>query len=389
MADNIEMTPVSKATVWTSFVLVDNQAVPISGTFNSLTRNVSTGGILNDRQFFRAYADAAGASGRLASSYNFSLPSDYVAGTDIKVRPVWTSAVAAGSACFWELGLTDLDGSDIFGGTTETEWQTVVSGSVGAGSVFHSIQMAEQTFSGTGFTKDKPLNLITARDSGNGSDDLGDTAYIFAVEIIYQRSEAATVSNGVNKEMTPLQHAPLFRDVFYSMPLVESDSAGTYDGIACSAASVFSVNSRTAIREFTASVNRAFQFNWIVPPDYKTGGIIKVTVLASPDNTDTGNTHTYMGLTTDTLGSEFGDETDTEYLNSNENPIPMNGTINFVQSNFYTFSGTNQNATEIAAGDPISFIHVRQGGAGADTFTGGFETCGVLVQYESNKGGIL
>jgi hypothetical protein len=387
MGVNRHMTPVKSRKVYTSITLVDNNGLPDQGTFNGQLHTAATGGILSDRHFFRAYAEATSSAGRQTCGWQFHLPKDYIAGTNIIVRPIWTCNETTVNV-FWELGLTDLDGQ-VLGQEAQTEWKTVVSATGTTGGNFLSTQMAAQTFSGVNLTHDKPIHLIVARDSKDASDSATVSAYIFAIEVIYLREDTITVENGVNKRMTPLEHRSIFRKVNFSPNRVEADTSATFDGLAVVNASLNNRNARYNTRSYPDADNRANEWNWIVPPDYKTGGVIKVVTKYVPSNTDTGDVWFFMGMCTDTIGTVFGDDSDTEYLNPSVHPAPMNGTIDYVHESTFTFSGTNKNAVKIAPGDPISFMHVRQGTAASDTFTGTIHVLSFDVYYESNLRGTL
>jgi plastocyanin len=378
-------TPVKSRKVWTSFTLTENHMLPMTGTFNGQTRNGATGGILNDRWFFRAFADTGGVGGRLACTCTFAMPDDYIAGTDIKIKGIWTSNVAAGSNVRWEFGLTRLNGQ-VLGNETYTEWKTTVEGSVGAGGVFHAIPTAELTFSGTNLNKNKIMNLVITRDSGNASDNLGATAYMQAVEVLYQRSETPVSGSGNNVQMTPLLHRTVFKSISYSPTILEADTSGTFFGIACTNSDLVTANGRWQGRHHSDGANYANQFNWIVPPDYKTGGAIKIIVHWMPDSSGTGDVRHWMGLCTDSINNVYGDASDTEFSYS---VISMPATAYKVDTDEFVFSGINQNAVAIAPGDPITFIHVGNRTHGSDTYTGGFMTMGFTILYESETMGKL
>ena len=390
MAINSMMTPSFYAKVWTSITLVDNHGVGETGTYNAILCNASTGSVLSGRWYFRTHVSAAGAAGRLATTYDFSLPDDYINGTDIKIVPIQTSSELLAKATVWNIGLTRLN-SLTLGSDTQTEWKIITTTGSSIIGNFLSQKMTGITYSGVNLSRSKPMNLIIFRDSPNAADTSVASVYTAMIEIQYQRDSYATQSFGpINKIMTPNTNRTLYREVFMSPSIIDSGITAAINGISTSTCPVGVINGRWSGRVMDEVTSRAACVSWVVPPDYKPGGIIKVKATVYGTLSTTGSCDTYMGLSTDTIGAAFGDDTKTEFINK---LIVMSGYSYQTQDVVYTFSGVNKSLVNINSGDPIAFSFIRNvfalTSSNADTYNGGLVLGGFNIYYQVDDMGSI
>jgi hypothetical protein len=363
-------TPRKYKTRWTSTSLSNNVGFGADGTYNGGSFNgTAANSILTDRWFFAEYVDAGSAANkRNSKQWNWTLPDDYKDGTDIKVSFIWTSSETS-VQIEWTIGVRRLNAGAL-GTETETEYQNAYDSTDGTG-VFNAYDPGEYTFSGTNFVKGEQLviNILRRGDLDQGND----SAYICMINIAYE-TESVNEEIGEHKIMTPVKFRTVYREFSVDGFTLEAD-AGTFNG-----------NTTTAAGEATLSDRWRTKLNTI-PKDYIPGtDITLVLELFNANITTTGDAVMLAGLCTDTLGNQFGDESDTEYISNTIVSTPTTAFERFTTS--FTFSGTNQNAVDIQPGDPISFIIVRDGNNVADTNDADVALVQAKVRYQIEQEGL-
>jgi hypothetical protein len=389
MAENRNMTPRVFTKVWTSFSLWKPHFNTDAGTFNGVAYGAASNtSVLTSRWWFCNFsASGSPTAKRNAVSMSFHLPYDYIDGTDIKVRLHWTSSeVDAGSETVdWIVGVTRQNGTAL-GGESETEYITDAAALTSVAGEFPHIVGAKTTFSGTNFTNGEAMAIVVARDAGADSAD--DISYLCVVEVFYQRESIAQETNKSNRVMTPILYTPLYKDVSYAT-LETNSQSGTFGGLSCTTNSIIVDSSgRWAGLSYVDGADANRTFNWIIPPDYKTGSSIHLTLKYFGSTSSTNDVWFFCGLTTDSAGNTFGTDSDAEHIApTSGSPTAMAATAETESTITWEFSGTNQVGAEMAAGDPVAFSMIRQGTTGSDNYTGSWRTLEAVVQYETEEEG--
>lgn len=162
---------------WSQSFWPSDFAVSGDYTWNGLASiGAATASILN--QIHRLYT-FNGADNTQSGIYtSFTLPSDYVAGSDIKITVNLYTNSAAGNAVFY-LGLTHPTATGVLGGESETEWikKTII------GAAGYTVIPTEFIFSGANLHPGDMLAIRLYRDPNDANDTLATSAYFHTFSI--------------------------------------------------------------------------------------------------------------------------------------------------------------------------------------------------------------
>jgi hypothetical protein len=389
MGENAYISPRRYKPVWTSITMWRPHLTPADGSFDGVSYvAASNSSVLTSRWWFCRYKENQGsaASKRTASGYSFHIPYDYINGTDIKVRFIWTSnEVDAGSETVtWKVGLTKQNGTSV-GNTNETQWITTDEPLTSISGEFKANQSTILTYTGSTINNGDKISIIIVRDSGSDSAD--DECYLQSTEFIYQRQSVQQETSPNNVRMSPRIYRPLFREVCYEI-YETANTSGTFNSLSNTTSSVGVLSDRWKGAILSDGSAKNLTFNWIIPPEYKTGGVIKIGVKMFGGAGQANNVQTKMGMCTDSIGNIFGDESDTEYVNPDTGaPTAMSSVAFTEQLITFTFSGINKSGQNIKAGDPVSFIMFRDGANASDNYTSDFVPMSWLIRYEIDEEG--
>jgi len=133
-----------------------------TSTYNGVAMDGSAGGAaLNNRHLLKSY-DGSDAEGCLM---NTQLPTDYVAGTDLRLTLITTTSTT-GSNYIITVGVTQPNGSDEFDGDGSTEYISATIATSNGWVVNKEVYI----FDGTGMEPGDPLAIVIYRDGSAGGD---------------------------------------------------------------------------------------------------------------------------------------------------------------------------------------------------------------------------
>lgn len=151
-----------------------------AGTFNGLACSASTGAVLSDRRYFRAFT--SWNNDNSCMSFDMALPKSYKAGEDITVRICFTySSVSAWDIRRW-CGLTLANETTPYDWDVNTTYQEDTF--IGSAHTDFEVEVQDFTFSGTGRVPWDRFAVVIYRNTTTGNPDtLGVSAYICQVSL--------------------------------------------------------------------------------------------------------------------------------------------------------------------------------------------------------------
>lgn len=370
---NQRATPKKSKRKYKSLVLNFNDSTTIAGTFNgtgysavALTLTVS------DRWRFRTYS-SSGTLTRVAQ-WNFALPGDYVAGTDLKITFYWTTLATTATAN-WIVGLTKLTSTNVTGDETETEYQTFAE-EFTISATYKALKSQTLTYSGVSIEESDPLVLIIARN--DGVDNLNADAYLNLVYIEYLSESYEDYTNTQNILMTPTETKNIIKTVHLSTKSLSS-LTGTFNSIS----SLSTSSNPQDLERFQAwdldNANiMAIQGVTLLPYDYVSGTPIEVEIHYYGESGLAGNIIFGVGLCGDVSGNDWGNEADTQYSSAT---YAFGGAIDTE----YSFSVSLTPVNTLNPYDPICIIIYRNAANAGDTYIADVQITKVSLKYTSNN----
>lgn len=354
----------------------------ISGTYNG-TAYVGTGrGLLIDRYWFTTFTDAGGPSGRTSATWGGTLPSDYKAGTDIRVRLITTVNTTTGTMS-WTVGLAINNGTSL-SNEAGTVYNTITDAVIGGGFLWH--YSALSTFSGTNLTPEQDFTIIAARDSG--VDGVVSDTYIKSIIIYYEVNNDGNDYTSTNfKSMMPTLRKH-YKEVnfqagdIYDTSVAPALTDGIFNGVTCVKATTGLINSIWESLDFPDATNSVIVMTSHIPIDYKQGENITVEMDWVPSASGGGNVAWVGGININALdGTAYSPEASTQYLSTQA--VSAGSTTNAVITTSFTF-----NCSTMLANSEACFIIYRHENGGSDTFAGTARVIAMRIKIPRNTNGV-
>lgn len=375
-------TPLAFGTRYRSFELHEIGGSGRAATYNG-TAYVTTGrGLLIDRYWYTTFIDAGGPNGRTAAIWGGKLPSDYKAGTDIRVRLITTTGATTGTMS-WDVGLAVDDGTNL-DDEAATTYNTITDAVQGSGFLWH--YSALSTFSGTGLTPDQDIAIVAARDSG--VDAVVSDNYIKSIIIYYEvETDGNDYTSSNFKSMMPTLRKHYTEINFeagdmYDVTAGPALTDGTFNGVACTKATTGLINSIWECVDFNDAANNVIVMTSHIPIDYLAGEDITMEIDWVPSSTSTGNVAWVAGININGLdGQAYSNEAATQYLSTQTVAGP--GTTNQVVTTSFTFD-----CSTMVADSEACFIIYRHENGGSDTFVGNARMLTMRLKIPRNVNGV-
>lgn len=375
MADSLINTPLSFTPAWVSFDLDTFYSERIDGTFNSVAYNAATVSILNNRYYFNAFADTGNdAAKKVCCQFATKLPNDYKNGTDIKIRPIWTSLATTGNVK-WQLGLAKMSSIDVFSNDSDTEYLNFTQAADSDGTNFKAISGNMLTFNGSTLISQENVSIIVTRDGADASDTLSATAYINRLEFYYQRESYEQVTTN-SVLMTPTSYKTVYKSIPYYGQFLTGQAA-TFNSLSTTAATNVVLNDRWRSKGFADAAINAGTFDFALPIDFVAGENIVVEVSGYTPTAGTNSVDLGIGFTKTTPGNVYAVEAAATYQTAS---VAMVAAFNKITQTF-SFSSSGY-----AARDIIGFVSYRNGTA--DTFNAAWREIEFAIRYPINSNGV-
>jgi hypothetical protein len=152
--------------------------------------------------------------------------------------------------------------------------------------------------------------------------------------------------------------------------------AGTFNGVTVGASTLSQDQARLVGWRLDQTTSEGFTFTWRLPPDYIDNTPLTIDIFYYGESTSTGDIIVGVGVCSDTMGNEYGNDVDTVYDSSTYSGFTINQKETI---------SVEINKTTMVAGDPISIIIYRNAASGSDTYVADCNVVQASVKYQSDN----
>lgn len=375
MSDFKRMTPNRFKTVWSSFSFDNMYSERLSGTFNSVAYTAAGTSNLKDRFYFNSFADTG--TEKNACQFASKIPNDYKAGTDIKIRVIWTSAASTGNIKM-QVGLSKMSSTDVYSNDTDCEYLTFTTAATGDGTLFKPSDSGLLTFNGSTLNAGENFSIIVTRDTTDGADTLSLISYVNHVVVYYQRETYQTEASSNFKMMTPKTFKTVYRTMTYHGGNL-TGNAGTFNSLVCAAGTGVVLNDRWRSSGFADAAKQACTMDFVLPVDFVAGLDFVIEVAGYTASASTDNVLLGVGIQRAPIGSNYPDDATTIY---------STGTVTLTaafdkKTKTFTFASTT-----FVAGDIVGLVFYREGDNGSDTASVAWRETQISIAIPINTNGV-